>query len=352
MQPTSAPNAAPLAALVDRAFYLRRHRDVAEAGVDPVAHFVDRGWREERAPNYLFDHDFYRRAHAGMLGAEAPVAHYLRTGERNGLRPGPYFDPVWYRASGKVPPRTGALAHYLRRDRRTIPPSPELYGARSALAGRVGARDDPHEAYIELSAGLGWFVPPAQVVIGRSGTFDENHYLLNNADVAAANAEPLAHFCGSGWKEGRSPNPYFDVRWYRDHLSGPDLRDVNLLAHYLIEGERAGRRPILFFEPAWYRVHYRVADDANCLAHFLAHRNRQDVSPNHLFDPEFFARRYPDFVRRGRDLFAVFLVQSLRADLDPCDAFCSVTYRAENMANDQRSEVPLLHALKKAVDTP
>jgi hypothetical protein len=348
MHRTTHPKPAHLAGLVDAGYYLRRYPDVAAAAAEPIAHFVDRGWREERDPNYFFDHAFYRREHGAALGGEAPVAHYLRTGERHGLRPGLYFDPAWYRANTPSPVKGPALAHYLRtRHRSAIPPSPELYGARLALEGCLTAHGDPHEAYVELSARLGWFVPPAQVVIGRSGVFDENHYLLTNPDVAAAGAEPLVHFCSNGWKEGRNPNPYFDVLWYLARAPASDLADVNPLAHYLIEGERAGRRPILFFEPAWYRAKYGVSKGANCLAHFLAHRSEQKVSPNHLFDPVFFARNYPELVRKGRDLFAIFLVQNLRVELDPCEAFCSATYRAQSMTQSERSYVPLLHALSK-----
>ena len=48
-----------------------------------------------------------------------------------------------------------------------------------------------------------------QRLIAASGLFDVSYYLINGVDVAAAGADPVAHFCQHGWREGRRPNLYF-----------------------------------------------------------------------------------------------------------------------------------------------
>jgi len=51
----------------------------------------------------------------------------------------------------------------------------------------------------------------------KSRTFDEYFYLLKNNDLILANIDPLEHFIESGWKEGRSPNPSFNMKLYLEH---------------------------------------------------------------------------------------------------------------------------------------
>lgn len=46
--------------LFDAAWYLLRNDDVALAGQDPLDHFVDYGWAEDRWPNRYFDPAWYR----------------------------------------------------------------------------------------------------------------------------------------------------------------------------------------------------------------------------------------------------------------------------------------------------
>src|SRR5206468_836762 len=58
--PTAAPAADRHARRpFGRAWYLAVNPDVAEAGLDPVEHYVSAGWREGRDPHPLFDTDWY-----------------------------------------------------------------------------------------------------------------------------------------------------------------------------------------------------------------------------------------------------------------------------------------------------
>lgn len=77
---------------VDRAWYLRRYPDVAVAGVDPVEHYLQSGWREDRDPRPDFSTSAYREANRRVAGN--PFLHYLRTPRAAHSRAG--VETAWY----------------------------------------------------------------------------------------------------------------------------------------------------------------------------------------------------------------------------------------------------------------
>ncbi|MDP3173145.1 MAG: hypothetical protein Q8M88_01770 [Phenylobacterium sp.] len=85
-----ALNASPteramVAAEFDEAFYLDANSDVADAGVDPLEHFLSLGWREMRDPNPTFSMVDYVDAYADVAMSTAnPFVHYLTRGRPEG----------------------------------------------------------------------------------------------------------------------------------------------------------------------------------------------------------------------------------------------------------------------------
>ena len=75
--------------------YLALRPDVARAGVHPLVHYLEYGWREGvRGPCLWFDEDAYERQVPGLDAAGIiPVVHYLAYGWREGRTPSPQFDP-------------------------------------------------------------------------------------------------------------------------------------------------------------------------------------------------------------------------------------------------------------------
>ena len=45
----------------DVVYYLREHKDVCKASIDPIEHSVANGWREGRNPSATFDTKYYLR---------------------------------------------------------------------------------------------------------------------------------------------------------------------------------------------------------------------------------------------------------------------------------------------------
>ena len=195
----------------DRAFYLRSNPDVALSGVDPLVHFVDYGWRENRNPNPAFDLSGYCQAHPGLAAKGGnPFVHYLKQNRRSVVPKrasdataraaiAAEFDGAWYAscfADGAAP--TDPVGHYL------------------TTGWREGRDPNP------------WF--------------STRHYLARNADVAAAGVNPFYHYITQGRTEGRPFGPAAtktpDV--YRLHAEatqpGPDYEEFD-------PAVRAGRNP-------------------------------------------------------------------------------------------------------------
>lgn len=72
-------------ALFDRQWYLSRYPDVANSGVDPVAHYLQFGWREGRNPGPNFSTKGYLRANKDVAERDLnPLVHYLEHGQIEG----------------------------------------------------------------------------------------------------------------------------------------------------------------------------------------------------------------------------------------------------------------------------
>jgi hypothetical protein len=72
----------------DRDHYLAAYPDVGEAGVDPLEHYFQDGWREGRDPSTDFSTSYYLSANPDVAAAPVnPFAHYVLNGRREGRLP-------------------------------------------------------------------------------------------------------------------------------------------------------------------------------------------------------------------------------------------------------------------------
>lgn len=95
----------------DAAFYLARYGDVREARIDPVAHFLADGVREDRQPTELFWTGYYRRRYAAAIAPGTnPFLHYLSEGRARGFRPNPYGERLWPATTAPAPEAWAALS--------------------------------------------------------------------------------------------------------------------------------------------------------------------------------------------------------------------------------------------------
>jgi SAM-dependent methyltransferase/TolA-binding protein len=76
--------------LFEAAWYLIQNPDVAEAGTEPVSHYLDHGASEGRDPSPLFNTRWYLEQYADVRAAGMnPLVHYLRFGRAEGRKPAP-----------------------------------------------------------------------------------------------------------------------------------------------------------------------------------------------------------------------------------------------------------------------
>lgn len=78
--------------LFDDSFYVSTYADIHAAKVDPFAHYIFSGWRENRNPSIYFDTQYYLRTYPDI--DFCPLLHYVRFGQAEGRRAtAPYTVP-------------------------------------------------------------------------------------------------------------------------------------------------------------------------------------------------------------------------------------------------------------------
>ena len=199
---TPVPDRPMLSFYFDTAFYLDANPDVAEAGIDPLLHFIETGILEERAPHPLVDIKYILSQDSGLLGSPPQIELLVDLLEYDLAIPSPYFDPATYRASlGDTAPANALLRHFLTEGlwaRHAPNPWLDLFWY---------AEQNPDIAQDPFSA-LRHFVQSGDAE-GRAASpeFDGRQYLLRNPDVAQAGMLPLRHFMTQGRAEGREAPP-------------------------------------------------------------------------------------------------------------------------------------------------
>ena len=193
--------------IFDRNYYLTKYPDVAKSGVDPLIHYLDVGWREQRDPNPLFCTAFYLGRNPDVVESGInPLLHYLQTGAAERRDPCPVFDSTYYVKQLLEPlaPGLTPLGHYLK------------YGA----TGKA----DPNPL------------------------FDSRYYLKNNPDVAVADVNPLVHYQLAGGAEFRDPSPFFSTEYYVNKYPELMQSEITVLDHYCRRLIESGGRDELLFD--------------------------------------------------------------------------------------------------------
>lgn len=144
---------------------------------------------------------------------------------------------------------------------------------RIATKVRLGLRTLPSPLQRHLRRGIRMLRGMAALFLPRSPgvpLFDDEWYLSQYPDVAAAGKDPWTHFIVTGASEGRYPNPLFDSAWYTE--IHPDVRKggQNPLLHYIAFGAAELRPPHPHFDPEFYVDRHPDAA-RNPLEHYLRH---------------------------------------------------------------------------------
>jgi O-antigen biosynthesis protein len=174
---------------------------------------------------------------------------------------------------------------------------------------------------------------PSYRLIKNSGLFDADYYLKYNLDIAASGADPLTHYCNSGFAELRNPGPLFDTRYYL--LQVPSLAEQRIipLFHYLTFGRHIGLRPNPLFDPDYYARQMPDHDFSKIdhFSHFLQAKLPVDktCSPSPFFDHFFYCQKYPDaaqFTNSRKEAYIHYLMVGRNQNRHPSYYFDTSYY--------------------------
>jgi len=354
--------------LFDPAYYLRENGDVAQAGLDPVLHYLTSGFRENREPSAFFDGRGYAARYPDVVLADvAPLIHWLRIGLAEG-RDAPFrgsmdvergdesdyriatrsglFDPAYYLRENRDVAEAGLdpVTHYLTSGFRENREPSAFFDGRGYAArypdvvladvaplihwlriGLTEGREAPIRSLAGAEAGIG-----SDYEVGvRSGLFDRAYYLRENPDVAGAGFDPVAHYVTSGFREGREPSEFFDGSGY--HARYPDAVDTAPLVHWVRTGLAEGRRP---------PIRGAVPPGAGIASDY------ELVARSGLFDVGYYLRTYPDVAADGMDPIAHYLTSGHLQEREPSPFFHGQTY-LERYPDVRASAInPLVHWLR------
>lgn len=270
--------------LFDADYYLSNNPDVAAAGLEPLHHYLTRGFRELRDNiGQLFDLlHYFTQAPETMNGEINPLLHYLNIGRHAGLLPNRFCDPTFYatRHGDYNSRKESFLSHFLHKGRKTteaISPTPYFdpaFYCRTYADARQFI-DQPADAYRHfITVGLPEKRRPSII-------FDSEYYLDKTPILRERGFDTFTHylFFKIGALERKSPSPLFDPIFYAQTNNIDDCED--LFAHYLTHGIVKDQRPCAWFDPAFYRQRYLGSGETSPpLHHFLEIGLKKGWYPN------------------------------------------------------------------------
>src|SRR5690606_27355250 len=159
-------------------------------GMDPVAHFAYRGWREGRSPRPEDDLSRYLQRYPQAVAALVnPVLAHIEATQGA------------YSPAESLPPSTGSTT------------------------GSVPTRDfDDGDNHTNTNPSPN---DDADKITTVRVAFSPEYYLAQYPDVAAAGVDPVVHYYYDGWREGRNPTKDFDTSYYLEANEDVAIAGVN-----------------------------------------------------------------------------------------------------------------------------
>ncbi|MCA3708863.1 MAG: hypothetical protein INF02_03585, partial [Phenylobacterium sp.] len=186
-----------------------------------------------------------------------------------------------------------------------------------------------------------------------AAAFDPVFYRTVYDDIGRTGSDPLRHYAGTGWREGRDPASWFSNTGYLERY--PEAAGEDPFLHYLQVGWRKGFEPSAsahrdrFLERAGARPKASgitgpsVPVDADLPAGLTRQAARQLAAE--AFDPVFYLSSWPDVAAAGVDPLEHFLEAGWREGRDPSPDFCGAEYLEANPDLAATGVNPLLHWL-------
>ncbi|MBP5343786.1 MAG: glycosyltransferase [Alphaproteobacteria bacterium] len=162
--------------------------------------------------------------------------------------------------------------------------------------------------------------------IEKSKYFNKKWYLKTYVDVAAAKADPVAHYLNFGWTEGRNPSKEFNTMEYITKY--PDLvtQNINPLLHY----ERTAPEKIFSGIPS-------PKED------IVIYDDYQQIKKSVYFDKDWYLKKYPDVAAANVDPITHYLHSGWKEGRNPSKQFNTIVYLEKFPELRASNTNPLLH---------
>lgn len=303
-------------------YYLSRYPDLAEAEVEPLTHYVLFGRFEGRSPTAKaaedlaahlatanairaeFDSEFYLQNYPETGNSLLPpVLHYVQKGWREGKDPNPDFSTRYYLAANPDIASRGVnpFFHYIRFGR---------HEGRHPKQLAFPIPDDVSESELYIDRAL------------IASEFDTEFYLRCNPTLQAKGVDPIIHYLLVGWRSLLDPSPEFSTSYYLEENPDIAYSQINPFVHYVAFGRSEGRLPRPGAEPATYSSEpAQLATSALNLSSLDALKSV--IEP--YFDNDFYLRGEPDMGSES-DPVIHYLTIGWRELRDPSPHFSTSYY--------------------------
>lgn len=227
------PNVDELRALFDESFY-RAQLTVAVTG-DPLAHYLNHGWRQGLNPSASFDTSYYLTQNPDVAeGGINPLLHFVQFGRAEG--------------------------------RRTSCPPP---GEPAGEDGSAGAAEEAQGHATSVIGTDAWAAPP-----GPAGAFFDPAFYAGQLTSLPTDMPLYRHFNEIGWKHRLDPSPHFSTGYYLDTNPEVASAGINPFLHWVNYGRHEKRPAVPYFRQPDYAPLVSVIVPNYNHARFLEQRLR------------------------------------------------------------------------------
>lgn len=251
----------------DEEWYRKNYMNEETDIIDPLAHYIYRGWKVGNNPNKEFDSRMYLDANRDV--ETCPFCHYLETGvhenrnkysgEYEVIKKSKYFDADWYikHYPEVLEISSDAVTHYLYHGWAEGKNPSDSFDGNTYLKANTDVKKAQmcpllhYELFGHLENRP--MAPNNVEIIRKSKYFNPIWYRLRYKDVRKAGMKPEVHYLYHGWKEGKNPGPFFDGNVYLNVYSGVKKANICPLIHYEKCGKEEKRTVFNFTNTPRYK---------------------------------------------------------------------------------------------------
>ncbi|MBQ8188680.1 MAG: hypothetical protein IJZ44_02770 [Lachnospiraceae bacterium] len=257
--------------------------------VDPLTHYLYRGWKLGYNPNKEFDTQMYLDVNKRVK--KCPFYDYLLgekkpfySGEYDAIKKSGFFDASWYlkQYPEVMEVSNDPVTHYLYHGWK------EGKNPGNEFDGNAYLKANPDVKKAQMCPLLHYelfghsenrmMVPDNVEVIKKSRYFSPLWYQWRYKEVRKSGMRPEIHYLYYGWKEGKNPGPFFDGNAYLKVYDGVKKAHMCPLLHYEKCGKEEKRTVFNFTNTPHYRKFGFLRRAKTAIGNIVC---RKDIRNNH-----------------------------------------------------------------------